>query len=211
MTESVFKISRPFGPSLGLTIMPNSLINKINKFIEDEIDGSINKNLELDHGPKLAGQVNQEIKLPEQIIKGEYLNFLTVFTKAYIKQSINKEITRFELIASWVVRQFENEYNPPHYHGGHISGVGYLKLPENFGASKQESKKTNPHGNINFIHGTKQFLSNAIVDEKPKVGNYYIFPNYLYHSVNPFYGEGERRSVSFNAYIDDDIYNVYSL
>jgi len=211
MTESVFKISRPFGPSLGLTIMPNSLINKINKFIDDEIDGSINKNLELDHGPKLAGQVNQEIKLPEQIIKGEYLNFLTVFTKAYIKQSINKEITRFELIASWVVRQFENEYNPPHYHGGHISGAGYLKLPENFGVSKQESKKTNPHGNINFIHGTKQFLSNAIVDEKPKVGNYYIFPNYLYHSVNPFYGEGERRSVSFNAYIDDDIYNVYSL
>ena len=86
-----------------------------------------------------------------------------------------------------------------------------MKLPENFGASKQESKKNNPDGNINFIHGTKQFLSNAIVDEKPKVGDYYIFPNYLYHSVNPFYGKGERRSVSFNAYIDEEIYNVYSL
>ena len=93
MTESIFKISRPFGPSLGLTNMPNSLINKINKFIDDEIGDSFNKSADLDHGPKLAGQVNQEIKLPEQIIKGEYLNFLTVFTKAYIKQSINKEIT----------------------------------------------------------------------------------------------------------------------
>ena len=29
------------------------------------------------------------------------------------------------------------------------------------------------------------------------------------HSVKPFYGEGERRSISFNALIDKDIYDVY--
>ena len=211
MTESIFKISRPFGPSLGMTVMPQNIIDKINKFIDKDINSNPSKVTDLDHGGKLVGQVNQEIKLPKEIIDGEYLNFLTVFTKTYIKQSINKEISTFKLIASWVVRQFEHEYNPPHYHGGHISGAGYLKLPEDFGSSMQDSKKSNSHGNINFIHGSKQFLSNAIVDEKPKIGDYYIFPNYLYHSVNPFYGKGERRSISFNAYIDEDIYNVYSL
>tara|TARA_B100000427_G_C15340255_1_gene520849 strand:+ start:171 stop:803 length:633 start_codon:yes stop_codon:yes gene_type:complete len=210
MTETVFKISRPFGPPLGLTEMPTSLISKINDFIDEEIK---NKKIgaELDHGSKLVGQVKQEIKLPENLIEGELLNFFSALTKAYIKNAINKEVKNFRLIASWVIRQFENEYNPPHYHGGHVSGVGYLKLPETFGESIQESKKENSHGNINFIHGSKQFLSTGVVDQRPKLGDCYIFPNYMYHSVNPFFGKGERRSISFNAYIDEDIYNVYSL
>ena len=38
----------------------------------------------------------------------------------------------------------------------------------------------------------------------------YLFPNYLMHSVNPFYGDGERRSISFNAIIDEKIYDIYS-
>ena len=95
MTESIFKISRPFGPSLGLTNMPNSLINKINKFIDDEIGDSFNKSADLDHGPKLAGQVNQEIKLPEQIVKGEYLNFFDsddIALDNHISTAINKII-----------------------------------------------------------------------------------------------------------------------
>ena len=112
-------------------------------------------------------------------------------------------------MSTWVVRQFENEYNPAHVHGGHISGAGYLKLPESFGNPIQE-KKPNVHGNINFIHGTKQFLSSATLTEKPKVGDFYIFPHYLMHSVNPFIGPGERRSISFNAKVDDEIFSVHS-
>ena len=38
-----------------------------------------------------------------------------------------QEIKKFEIIDSWIVRQFENEYNPAHVHGGHVSGAGYLK------------------------------------------------------------------------------------
>ena len=29
----------------------------------------------------------------------------------------------------------------------------------------------------------------------------------MYHSVNPFFGKGERRSISFNAYIDEVIHD----
>ena len=37
-----------------------------------------------------------------------------------------------------------------------------------------------------------------------------FFPNYLMHTVFPFKNtKDERRSISFNAYIDNDIYNVY--
>ena len=45
-------------------------------------------------------------------------------------------------------------YNPIHFHAGHISGAGYLKVPDDFGKTIQK-QKLNTHGFINFIHGSK--------------------------------------------------------
>ena len=46
---------------------------------------------------------------------------------------------------------------------------------------------------------------------KPKVGDFYFFPHYLMHAVYPFQGTNEeRRSISFNALIDNEIYDVYN-
>ena len=54
------------------------------------------------------------------------------------------------------------------------------------------------------------FSSDSVFDIEPKVGDFYFFPNYLMHSVYPFYESNEeRRSISFNAKIDENIYNVY--
>lgn len=206
--KSTLNISRPFGPTLGLANMPEHLIEKINNFIDEEVVNDQIKIKELDAGTELVGQVTQEIKLPAEILKGELFDFLYKGTRTYIKLSINKEIKHFNVLSCWVVRQFENEYNPIHFHSGHISGVGYLMLPNSFGETIQKDK-INHHGNINFMHGSKQFLSSGYVSQKPRLGDFYFFPHYLYHSVNPFYGSGERRSISFNARIDDEIYKVY--
>ena len=51
-----------------------------------------------------------------------------------------------------MVRQFQNEYNPIHWHTGHISGAGWLKVPKSFGNAKK-NKSNNPNGKLNFIHG----------------------------------------------------------
>jgi hypothetical protein len=118
------------------------------------------------------------------------------------------EIKEFNIISSWVVRQFENEYNPVHYHSGHISGVGYLKLPDDYGKTFQSNKKKNLNGQLSLIHGSKMFNSESVFDILPKVGDFYLFPNYMMHSVYPFYGKDERRSLSFNAKIDEKIYNI---
>ena len=206
--EGKLNIVRPFGPAVGSANIPKTLIDKINNFI-DEVIKDKNKSKKFDWGKYLAGQVTQEIKLPKEIIDGELLNFLNMITKAFVESLSDKKVTKFKLIACWVVRQFQNEYNPIHWHSGHISGAGFLKLPNNFGASKQE-KATNANGRINFTHGTRQFLSMGTITRKPEIGKIYLFPNYLMHSVYPFYGEGERRSMSFNAYINDDVYDIYS-
>ena len=100
--------------------------------------------------------------------------------------------------------QFSNEFNPVHYHDGHISGVGYLKLPKKIQASKNKV-----YGSIDFINGNKMFLSESIHNHKPKVGDVIIFPNYLMHTVYPFNSNGERRSFSFNVEIDSNIANVF--
>ena len=207
--ESKLNIVRPFGPAIGSTNIPKTLIDKINNFI-DELIKDKNKSKKLDYGKYLAGQVTQEINLPKEIIDGELLNFLIKITKVFVEGLTDKKVTKFQLISCWVVRQFQNEYNPTHWHNGHISGAGYLKLPDNFGSSKQPEKKINLNGKINFTHGSRQFLSMPIITEKPELGKIFLFPNYLMHSVNPFYGEGERRSISFNAYINKEIYDVYS-
>ena len=53
-------------------------------------------------------------------------------------------------------------------------------------------------------------MSESIYTAKPVVGDFYLFPNYLMHTVFPFTDtDEERRSVSFNAKVDDQIYDVY--
>ena len=202
-------VVKPFGPGIGEAIIPNNLIDKINKFVDD-VASDKEKSKKFDWGKHLAGQVAQEIYLPKEIIEGELINFLSTITKTFVEGLTNKKITKFNLIKVWVVRQFENEYNPVHWHGGHISGAGYLKLPNDFGSTKHSEKQKVFNGKINFIHGTRQFLSASIITKKPELGKIFVFPNYLMHSVNPFYGKGERRSMSFNAMVDEEIYDVHA-
>ena len=203
------EVLAPFGPRVAKTEIPKNLVDKINHFIDKVAQDNILNKL-YNHGKDLAGQVSQEFFLPDEIINDGLSKFLFDATKAYIIGSTKKEIKKFEIAKVWVVRQFKGEYNPVHWHGGHISGVGYLKLPNTFGNSVQSGKKENPNGTINFLHGAKQFLSNSIYQKIPEVGHFYLFPNYLMHTVYPFNEEGERRSISFNAIIDSDIYEVYT-
>ncbi|MDB4185584.1 2OG-Fe(II) oxygenase family protein, partial [Candidatus Pelagibacter sp.] len=68
----------------------------------------------------------------------------------------------------------------------------------------------NQNGKLSLIHGSKMFLSDSTFNIIPKVGDFYFFPNYLMHTVYPFSNTSdERRSISFNAFIDESIYNIY--
>ena len=211
-SELKFQFIRPFGPIICKVTMPKEIIENLNNYVEETIKNQ-KKMSELDHGKNLAGNVQQEFKLENKFIEASKWGvFLSNCAKAWIKQTLNQEITKFQLISSWIVRQFKNEYNPIHTHGGHLSGVGYLKVPENFGEYHQKTKINNQNGMLTLVHGSKTFMSDSTYTIEPKVGDFYFFPNYLMHAVYPFTGtDEERRSVSFNALIDDDIYNVFKL
>jgi len=204
------EILRPFGPSVAKVKIPEKLLNDLNEYI-DEIILDEKKIAKQDHGSKLAGNVSQEFKLEEQFIMSSGLGkFLSNSVLNWLKFSGINDIKNFYLISSWIVRQFENEYNPIHWHNGHVSGVGYLKLPKTFGTTKQPHDKKNQNGKLELIHGSKQFLSNSSVKISPELGYFYFFPHYLMHGVYPFNNtDEERRSISFNAKIDEEKFNVY--
>jgi uncharacterized protein (TIGR02466 family) len=203
-------VTRPFGPSIAKVTMPKELIDTLNQYI-DKIIKDEKKSIKLDYGKNLAGNVKQEFRLENDFVdKSGFLKFLGLSTTNWIKLSGLPKIKKFNLISAWVVRQFQNEYNPVHVHSGHISGVGYLKVPQNLGSSFQKEKKYNLNGSLNLIHGSRMFLNTSYITIEPKVGDFYFFPHYLMHSVYPFTNtDEERRSVSFNATIDNEIFDVH--
>ena len=73
-------IFRPFGPAIAQTTIPKILIDKINSFV-DEVIKDEKKSRELDYGQRLAGQVTQEIALPNEFLQGELLNFFGKISK----------------------------------------------------------------------------------------------------------------------------------
>ena len=84
-------IVRPFGPAIGTTNIPKTLIDKINNFI-DEVIKEKDKSKKFDFGKNLAGQVSQEIFLPKEIIEPELMNFLAKFSKAFVENLTEKKI-----------------------------------------------------------------------------------------------------------------------
>ena len=200
------KVISPFGPKIAKLKFSTKLINKINNEV-DKILSKKNLLKKLDYSKKLVGQVKQEFQLPKSFITKNLEKVIFNEVEKYVFQTLGKKVKRISIKNFWIVRQFNNEYNPIHYHDGHISGVGYLKIPKFI---SKNSKKSKIDGTIDFVNGNKMFLSDSIYNHQPKVGDVILFPHYLMHTAYPFKSTGERRSFSFNLEIDSKIANVFS-
>ena len=207
-TNDNLEVLRPFGPTIAKVKMPQDLIDKLNEYTES-ILGDQSKQDKLNYGDKLAGNVKQEFVIePDYSQKIGWGKFLAESVSDWIYKTNKRKITKFNLKDSWIVRQFKNEYNPSHWHTGHVSGVGYLKVPKTFGETSQNNKTVNNNGKLEMIHGSKAFLCKPTFRVTPRVGDFYFFPHYLMHAVYPFFNsDEERRSVSFNADVNHDIFS----
>ena len=200
------KVLSPFGPKIGIIKIPKKIINQINQEFEKIIK---NKNLSKknDYSKKLVGQVKQEIELSKSFIDKHLKKFINENINKFLKKTLNKKSNKIKIKNLWVVKQLKNDYNPIHFHNGDLSGVGYLKIPKNL---TKGNKKLKTNGTIDFIHGSKSFLSNSIYNHIPKVGDLILFPNYLMHTAYPFKKDGERRSFSFNLEVDKKVSNIFN-
>jgi hypothetical protein len=204
-TNLSISMVKPFGPSIIKLSLPPGMVSAMNEYVDTVIKDEARRKA-LDHGTQLAGNVSQEILLETDFMKQiNWVGFIGTACNEWLKRSNGRQLKDLTLIKTWIVRQFAHEYNPVHHHAGHISGVGYLKVPRLMGDSFNKDKTRNSNGNLVFMHGSPGPFCNATFTIKPEPGDFYMFPNYLQHTVYPFSGtDEERRSVSFNAILDPE-------
>ena len=117
----------------------------------------------------------------------------------------------------WSVHSYAGDYNPLHEHGTvsgrGVSMIAFLKLPPQISdlAENMKGEIGVQHGNSGSTDGLTQFVwgGDSMYDiprfkhpsfayTHPEVGKVVIFPIWLLHQVAPFFGKGERRTMSCN-------------
>jgi len=111
-----------------------------------------------------------------------------------------KEDPKYFLEKLWCNFQHNNEFNPPHSHGGALSFVIYLKVPEELKKENEEydGLSAGP-GGITFLYGQAEDYTIANHSFFPSEGDMYIFPAYLKHWVYPYKSDCVRVSISGNV------------
>ncbi len=156
MEKEDLKVLRPFGPTIAKVKIPDNLVKELNDYTDDIINNEQKKKISI--GEKFSSNVKQEFIIEKMYGKIGWGKFLASSVREWIRQTNKREITKFNIMNSWIVRQFKNEYNPSHWHNGHVSGVGYLKVPSNLGETLQKDKAINNNGKLEMVHGSKAFL-----------------------------------------------------
>ena len=222
MSDEV-KFLEPFSASILERQVPDRFIEIVNE-IGDEVLSDDTTSAEWDFSENLVGKVSKEVQIPltNKEERKYTLDFMKESCLLYLQRMIEKNrayewnkmtgpgtpvnlhpsIENIHLAQCWLVSQYKNEYNPWHKHSGNFSAAMYLKIPEGMNAFLD--KEYNDHypssGLIQFMYGEAQDFRSDTLMCKPEVGKMFLFPSWLRHSVYPFYCEGERRSLSFNAF-----------
>ena len=213
------KFLEAFSPTIMESTVPKRFVDIVND-TGDAVLSDKQKSVQWDWSHKLVGKVSKEVQIP--VSNSDDRDFLfKVMRQAcldYLKHIISKNrsykwsemagdgvptLDNIHLTHSWIVSQYAGEYNPYHHHSGDFSAVIYLKIPpkmqEELDKEFEDHYPTN--GLIEFMYGETQDMRTNYLKFKPEVGKLLVFPSYLKHFVYPFYSEGERRSMSFNAHM----------
>ena len=198
---------------------PDEFVDDINKHIDEVI---IPNNVS--HESQLVGQINQNEKsaqwtFPLDDKMGK--DFKTVIDRCATSLLTDKigysRGSIAESFEAWSVHSYAGDYNPLHAHGcqtpAGLSMIMYLKVPKCIEDKPSFPTLHNAAGGIdgftglitstNTIHDVYRLKLDAQEYIKPKKGFMMIFPNWLQHCVMPFFGEGERRTMSANFNIRD--------
>ena len=203
-----FKLKKPFGPSFGMFVMPDEMTKALLKK-SDEILEDRNR---IDWGKNLVGQIAEEPWISnEDLDEIGALKYLEGMLYNYVWNALTQDGHQLELLEvsldhAWIVSQYEGEYNPVHFHTYcDLSSVLYLKIPPLDERSKNKELpdyKFSRDGMIEFVYKTAcpTGLEKGSLSFTPEPGKLVIFPSNLLHTVYPFKGEGERRSIAFNSH-----------
>ena len=185
-----------WGPFLYKSSMSEEEIKKIKKLCSKKSE---------DYRINLAGLLKHEHKLDVKEIFPIIFPYINSYMQAYIDYRGNKDMAtnpEIELKASWVNYMTKFESNPLHTHDDDLSFVIYTEISKNLKKEVENTVGNTRPGWINFMYtlGEEKYHINKHIF-MPEIGDIFIFPATLHHSVNHFQSEGERVSVSGNLKI----------
>ena len=131
-----YNINYFFGPPIARIIVPQDIIDGLNKTLDRKLEEQYRT-----HGDRLVGQINHEPDLSlTDLDESGAAHFFHSCTASFVQnimttrcgQQFQKTHSTTVLYKSaWGVCQFQNEYNPVHFHTAcNISSVMYLKIPK---------------------------------------------------------------------------------
>jgi hypothetical protein len=196
------KVVNYFGPPLVKLPVDEHILKVLNHYADQIVDND-NLQKKLDYTNNLSGAVYGGFGVKPGFLKDVEEFVLKAGTEFYEKFSSDKKTgVKIEILSMWFVSQKKESWSYLHGHTGKISGIIYLKMPQTPAQGIPASDpRTSYPGGISFTQGTPGEFHHATVTVKPTVGEMYLFPNNLLHTVYPFFGPEERRSFSFNLSI----------
>ena len=208
-TKHLAEFIKPFGPLILKIKIPDNILNDFN---QNCLDISNNKKEKIDWSKSLAGRVEEEYLISDDVLikHAKWFNAVSARYLFPAEKSFkeNKGKIKVGIASGWYIRSFDGDFNPLHFHNNcQMSSLGFLKLPDDIEEYwKEEDKDHNPYGGYtDFRYGTSGLNCTNNMKVKPKVGDFYMFPHWLDHQVYPFRSKykkpdlkGERRSFSLN-------------
>jgi len=189
----------PFSPVIMKARMPDALVAKIVDVAAAIFPDAVLTDRHMERSPVLRN-VSQRVEVLQGLAGGPVVAWLEAAGVAYAKRvagavgRVKTDRTRAFVGAAWVNRQVQNDFVPLHLHDGSLSGVAYLKVPDQMHLEEDEA------GRIQFFDG-RPIDPNFVryrYSIMPVPGDVYIFPSWLQHVVYPFRRRGERWAMSFN-------------
>ena len=135
-------------------------------------------------------KINQHNFLPQDILQW----FDSVFNHYLTWNKVGEN--RRHINSIWVNEMKAHEYNPIHIHQGKIftglSSVMIMKLPTNTGIEYSAPDKP-MNGRLQIIGAAAGQFAKTDYSPNSKIGDFYVFPYDMRHTVYPFNGTKEKR------------------
>ena len=194
------------------TILPKSVMNRLQSYIETAKNNPINVNEEL------AGNISNSLNLEDtdnwffRHILDECIRKFKLTWPDGLIDEILTDNKPYCLQKFWVNFQKQHEFNPLHNHSGIFSFVIWVKIPTDWKEQHEIPISANSNtpvaSNFEFEYTTLlgQMGKFKYLLDKTKEGTMLFFPSQLNHTVYPFFNcDEERISISGNIRYDTSI------
>ena len=197
--------------------LPHQVVTTLNDYLD-----TLRQNKQRESaGSSLVGQIHQGEQLVmdyEDVKLIPFTRIVESLAAAYLRHFVEQtksplRAKRISMDKLWSVHSFEGDYNPIHDHTTAapmgISFTTWTMVPEQIMQFSDErvdlyDSSGAIDGYINFIYGLNQVSDPERLRPSqsryimPEPGKLLLFPSWMQHTVYPFFGQGERRTVAGN-------------